>query len=163
MLVDPNVQEELEAFRKVREALSLDSLTADKASAVRELVSLLSSGSEDDSEEQSLFNSDDLSFIEEVKATKMHPDMVDALVKTMTQVILKKQRGTPLVDDIYSQLFIHRLLGDNSSKVVIYKLIVRRKYRLIYSISSRSDRPNFLAFDHRKDIYKHVGLRSASS
>lgn len=133
-----------------------------QARAVRELVAYLEGYSQPDQESQYHFTESDLHFLEKVRADKVHPEVVQSLRGAMRALIENPYRGRPFTDTVYAELFTSRL-PEHSGKVLIFKMIVRRKYRLIYAYGGSLDRPLFLAFEHRKDIYKHVGFGNSSS
>lgn len=159
------VRQHLELLARIQsriQKLRNGPVTAPQALAVRELIAYLDGYSQSEQEPQYHFTEADLLFIEKAREDRVHPEVIQSLKGTMRVVVENPTRGRPFTDTLYADLFVSRL-PEHSGKVLIFKMIVRRKYRLIYAYGGSVTRPLFLAFEHRKDIYKHVGFGNSSS
>lgn len=163
-------QDELTAYQSIQNALrrlKTGRLTNTQALAIRDLISLLDQKSAFLSEEVPELElptlaDEDLKFLQEMKASKLHPEILQSLRQAMESVITNPNRGMPFPDCIYSGLFKNKM-PEHTGKALIFKLHVRLKYRLIYAYGGSLERPVFLDFNHRKDIYKHAGFGYSSS
>lgn len=159
------VRQHLELLAKLQgriQKLRNGPVSEPQARAVRELVAYLEGYSQSEQGPYYHFTEAELRFLDKARADKVHPEVVQSLRGTMRALIENPNRGKPFTDTVYAELFTSRL-PEHSGKVLIFKMIVRRKYRLIYAYGGSLSRPLFLAFEHRKDIYKHVGFGNSSS
>jgi len=170
--MDTELSRQLAAYKQLQKRLSSikkTKITEDQASTVRDLVLFLN-GSNLKSSGKSLspssFSTSDLIFIQGVKNRKIHPEIILAMKKSMASIISNPQKGSHLADSKYANLFREKFgipEGVEEGRIFIMKACVRLRYRLIYAYGGTIKRPLFLAFDHRKDIYKHVGFGNTSS
>jgi hypothetical protein len=159
------VRQQLELMARIQgrlQKLRNGDVTDLQARAVRDLVAYLEGYTQPEQEDRHYFTEADLHFLDRTRADKVHPEVVQSLKVAMRVIVENPSRGVPFTDTVYAELFKSRL-PEHSGKVLIFKMIVRRKYRLIYAYGGSVERPLFIAFEHRKDIYKHVGFGHSSS
>lgn len=158
-------QDAIDALHRFQVALlriRKSKMTLGQRNSLQKILHSLNSRAKDLDEEISLgpnlvkFNEAELSFIEAQKSKKIPSDIIRALEDAMEQVILNPKDGVRFIYRNFSASFA-RDIPDFSGKVAVFKVEIRRVYRLIYGFGGSLQRPYFIDFDHRKDIYKHRG------
>lgn len=166
-------QDELNAYYSVQNALArlkTNRVTQTQALAIRELLATLGAAnlpapdSPDISPETPVvvLGDEDLKFVQEMRAKKFHPEIISAMCQAMEAVLANPNHGKAFSDCLYASLFKSKM-PDYTGKAFIFKVNVRLRYRLIYACGGSLERPVFLDFNHRKDIYKHAGFGQSSS
>jgi len=151
----------LRQFSSLLKRVSPRALSARERETLGQVLRVLQSEASEIKLPEADFTEKDLEFIDLVRGQKVPADLIAVLKDTMLSVIENPSKGKKYSGDIFTGTF-SKMLPPVSGKVFISKLIIRRKYRLIYAYGPGLPRPVFLEFDHRKDVYKHKHIGTSS-